>query len=80
MIGAEEAERRLLPRVLAEPRALAPLLRDVQAARLGAHAYAASRLALDPRSPVNRAYLDYLAARLRLPAQVVNSLSRRYRG
>lgn len=78
--GAGEAERRLLAEALAAPPPPGPLLREVQEARLGAHAYAASLLALDRRSGVGRAWLDYLAARLGLPAEVVSGLNRRHRG
>ncbi|GGC56618.1 hypothetical protein GCM10011504_38730 [Siccirubricoccus deserti] len=77
--GAGEAERRLLPQAMRQPRPLGQLLREAQEAHLGAHAYAASLLALDQRSRVNQAWLDYLAARLGLPAEVTNSLNRRYR-
>ncbi|SDE45148.1 Protein of unknown function [Belnapia rosea] len=77
--GGEEAERRLLPEALRQPRPLAHLLRQVQETHLSAYAYAASLLTLDQHSRVNQAYLEYLAARLGLPAEVTNSLNRRYR-
>jgi uncharacterized membrane protein YebE (DUF533 family) len=77
--GGGETERRLLPEALRQPSPLAQLLRQAQDTHLGAHAYAASLLALDQHSRVNQAYLDYLAARLGLPAEVTNSLNRRYR-
>lgn len=76
--GGKEAERILLRRALDQPRPLAKLLRAAQEAHLGAHAYAASLLVLDQRSRVNQSYLEYLAARLSLPAEVTNSLNRRY--
>ncbi|MGG5889039.1 DUF533 domain-containing protein [Falsiroseomonas sp. HC035] len=78
-IGAGEAERRLLPEAMAAPLPLGALLNHVMEARLGPHAYAASLLALDRRSRVNQAWLDYLAARLALPEEVTASLNRRYR-
>ena len=78
--GAGEAERHLLPEAMRQPRLLSHLLREAQETHLGAHAYAASLLALDQRSRVNQAWLDYLAARLGLPTEVTNSLNRRYRG
>ncbi len=58
---------------------LGPLLDAIQAANLGSYAYAASLLALNQRNIVNRLYLDYLAARLGIPGDVVASLNRRYR-
>jgi uncharacterized membrane protein YebE (DUF533 family) len=79
-IGGGEAERRLLAEAIGAPVPLGTLLRQVQEARLGPHGYAASLLALDRRSRVNQAWLDYLAARLALPAEVTASLGRRYRG
>lgn len=78
-IGAGEAERRLLAEAVGKPRPLGPLLGELQAANLGSHAYAASLLALNQRSTVNRLYLEYLAARLAIPNDVVAGLNRRYR-
>jgi hypothetical protein len=78
--GAGEAERRLLPEALANPAPLATLLREVQAARLEAHAYAASLIALDRRGRANRAWLHYLAVRLGLPAGIATALHRRHGG
>jgi uncharacterized membrane protein YebE (DUF533 family) len=40
----------------------------------GAELYLAARLAIDPDEPAERAYLDALAARLRLPAELRASL------
>ena len=40
----------------------------------GAELYLAARLAIDPDEPAERAYLDALAARLRLPAELRSSL------
>jgi uncharacterized membrane protein YebE (DUF533 family) len=78
-IGVGEAERRLLEEAIREPRPLGPLLTELRAANLGSYAYAASLLALNQRNAVNRLYLDYLAARLAIPNDVVASLNRRYR-
>jgi uncharacterized membrane protein YebE (DUF533 family) len=58
-----------LGRVLAQ-------VRDVQGAAL---VYAASLLAIDPGKTVNRLYLRYLAARLQLSDELVESLERRFR-
>jgi uncharacterized membrane protein YebE (DUF533 family) len=77
--GIGEPERRLLVEAVREPRPLGPLLDAIQAANLGSYAYAASLLALNQRNIVNRLYLDYLAARLGIPGDVVASLNRRYR-
>jgi uncharacterized membrane protein YebE (DUF533 family) len=40
----------------------------------GAELYLAARLAIDPDEPAERAYLDALAARLRLPPELRASL------
>ena len=77
--GAGEGEEWELRRALAEPRPLPPLLEEVQEKGLAAHAYAAALMAADRRSRASRAFLDYLAARLGLAADVAGSLERRYR-
>lgn len=79
MAGASEAEQALLQAELAGPMPLPLLLRALQEARLGAHAYAASLLALDRRAGTSRAWLDYLAARFGLPPEVILGLQRRRR-
>lgn len=78
-VGAGEAEALGLDCALREPRALLPLLGEVQEAGLGSHAYAAALLAINRRGRANRAFLDYLAARLGLAPEVAGSLERRYR-
>lgn len=78
-VGAGEAEAQGLDRALREPRPLPPLLAEVQEAGLGSHAYAAALLAINRRGRANRAFLDYLAARLGLAPEVTGSLERRYR-
>lgn len=77
--GGGEPERRGLRDALAAPPALGPLLAEVQDAKLAPLAYAASVAALDGAEPVNALYLDYLAARLALPPEVVRSANRRHR-
>jgi hypothetical protein len=62
-----------------EPPGLFALVASVQAAGLGAHAYAAAATVLDRRQPVERAFLDWLAARLSLPPNLIAGLARRYR-
>jgi uncharacterized membrane protein YebE (DUF533 family) len=77
-IGAGENERHRLEASLREPRALNVVVEEIQAANLGALAYAASLMAIDRRHTVNQLYLEYLAARLALPSEIVASLNRRY--
>ena len=53
---------------------LKSLVDAVRTPEQGAELYLASRLAIDPDEPAERAYLDALAARLRLPAELRSSL------
>jgi uncharacterized membrane protein YebE (DUF533 family) len=78
-VGAGEAERAAFEAEVAAPTPLPPLLRALQDVHLGAHAYAASLVALDRRAGTGRAWLDYLAARFGLPPEVVVGLQRRRR-
>jgi uncharacterized membrane protein YebE (DUF533 family) len=78
-VGAGPEAIRGLRAALAEPQPLSRLLAEVQRAGLASHAYAAVLLSVNRGSRVNRAFLDYLAARLALPAGVADSLERRYR-
>ena len=77
-VGGVEAELSVLSRALQEPQPLALLLERVQEAGLATHAYAAALLAINRRGRANRAFLDYLAARLSLSREVAGSLERRY--
>ncbi len=78
-VGAGQAEARELERAVHEPQALLRLLTQVQEAGLATHAYAAALLSINQRKRANRAFLDYLAARLGLSLDVVGSLKQRYR-
>ncbi|MGG5818964.1 DUF533 domain-containing protein [Falsiroseomonas sp. HW251] len=60
------------------PPDLFPLLHEIEAAALGAQAYAAAALLLDRRVAAERAFLDWIAARFALPASAVAALARRY--
>jgi hypothetical protein len=78
--GGGEEEVRLLDRALAEPAPLPPLLEALRQAGLGAHAYAAGLLVLGRSGAVERAWLDFLAARLGLPGTITADLERRAGG
>ena len=78
-VGAGAPEEARLAAALAEPQNLGALLGRVEAEGLATHAYAAALLAINRRGRVNRAFLDYLAGRLGLAAEVARSLERRYR-
>jgi uncharacterized membrane protein YebE (DUF533 family) len=53
---------------------LASLANAVRTPEQGAELYLAARLSIDPDEPAERAFLDALAARLRLPAELRASL------
>jgi uncharacterized membrane protein YebE (DUF533 family) len=78
-LGAGEVESQAATRALDEPQDLGTLLARVQEEGLAAHAYAAALLAIDRQGRVNRAFLDFVAARLGLLPHVAASLERRYR-
>ncbi|MGG5812018.1 hypothetical protein [Falsiroseomonas sp. CW058] len=59
---------------------LLALFAALEGAGLGPHAYAASLMVLDRREKLARAWLDLLAARFALPAELLAGLARRYRG
>jgi len=77
-VGAAKADLARLDAALATPEPLAPLLDAVLAAHLGPYAYAVSLAATDRHSPAGPLYLEYLAARLAVPANIVKSVNRRY--
>ncbi len=61
-----------------KPLPLEVLLRDVRDPHLASLVYAASLLAIDKHGDINRAYLHYLATRLRLPQAVLERLHSQY--
>jgi len=77
-VGATEADLAHLDEALATPEPLAPLLDAILAAHLGPYAYAVSLAAVDRHTQAGPLYLEYLAARLAVPAHIVKSVNRRY--
>jgi uncharacterized membrane protein YebE (DUF533 family) len=75
--GAEEMA--VAEAALARPPHLLDLLAALEQAGLAAHGYAAAASVLDRRVAVERAFLDWLAARFALPPSLVMGLARRYR-
>jgi uncharacterized membrane protein YebE (DUF533 family) len=61
-----------------KPLPLDVLLRDVRDPHLASLVYAASLMAIDKHGEINRAYLHYLAMRLRLPGPVLERLHSQY--
>lgn len=75
--GAGAEERALLDRLLAAPMDLDALVARVTDPVTAAEVYAASRLAIEPDLPVERAYLAELARRLGLDAAMVAEIEAR---
>ncbi len=77
--GGDDEVRRTLRAALDAPQPLSTVLREVQDAGLAAYAYVVALVATDARDDAGQLFLDYLAARLALPVNVVRSADRRYR-
>lgn len=78
-VGADAHVRDAFEQASGDEPALTGLLLAVQDAGIGAYAYVAALVALDSRDPAASPFLEYLAARLAVPATVVRSANRRYR-
>jgi uncharacterized membrane protein YebE (DUF533 family) len=74
--GADADDRRIIEQELQQPRSLDALLRDVTDPETAEQVYLASEMAIDAGSPAEKSYLQYLAARLNLPADRVQELNR----
>jgi hypothetical protein len=79
LVDPNEDEKAFLEKVIAHPKPLYEILSEVHDVQTGALVYAASLMAVDQRKPVNRHFLKYLAARLQLSEELVDSLEQRYR-
>ena len=75
--GAGDAERAYLEEEMARPLDIERLISQAQDPVLAAEVYAASLLAIDPDTPVEKAYLAVLAARLNLDPGVIRELESR---
>ena len=73
--GAGADERAVLERELANPRSVDQILREVDDQETAEQVYLASRIAMNPDTAAERAYLDLLAARLEIPPQRLNELN-----
>lgn len=72
--GADESDRRLVEREIAQPQPLDRLLLQVRDRETAEQFYLASRAAIDPNTPENKAYLDTLRARLSLSDEEVREV------
>jgi uncharacterized membrane protein YebE (DUF533 family) len=73
--GAGPEERAVLERELLSPRSADQIIREVHDQETAEQVYVASRLAMNPDTPAEKAYLDFLAARLAIPADRVSELN-----
>ncbi|MEQ1580132.1 MAG: tellurite resistance TerB family protein [Steroidobacteraceae bacterium] len=75
-LGLDAEDKALVFDALAKPAEPAAIAGLVASPEQAAELYLASRLAINPDSAAERAYLDALAARLKLPGEVRASLDR----
>lgn len=73
-LGLDSEAKAYVFDLLSKPVDLESISSSVASPEQAAEIYLASRLAIDPDVPAERAYLDALAARLELPAELRNSL------
>ncbi len=78
-VGGDEPALAALRAAVEAPVPLSTLLHEIQRANLAAYAYVVALAAGPSRDPAGQLFLDYLAARLGLPTNVVRSANRRYR-
>jgi uncharacterized membrane protein YebE (DUF533 family) len=69
-LGLDSESKAYVFDLLQQPVDLNAIVSAVATPEQGAEVYLASRLAMDPDHPAERAYLDALAARLKLPAEL----------
>ncbi len=79
-VGADTEHLLTFTAALDEPLAIGRLMQALQAAGLGAYAYAVSLAMLDQRDACTQPFLGFLASRLSVPPSVVQSVHRRSRG
>lgn len=77
-LGLAEDQRPFVEEAMRASIPLNDVVRAVDGPQTAAHVYAVSLLAVDKNAPVVRAYLEYLAARLRLPRDVVTRLHQQF--
>ena len=73
--GAGTDERAVLERELQNPRSVDQIVRDVHDQETAEQVYLASRLAMNPDTAAERAYLDFLASRLEIPPDRLHELN-----
>jgi uncharacterized membrane protein YebE (DUF533 family) len=79
-LGLDSEAKAFVFDLLSQPVDLASVTNAVATPEQGAEVYLASRMAINPDVPAERAYLDALAARLKLPAELRSQLERQAGG
>lgn len=75
-MGMDAEAKGMVFDLLAKPVSLDEVAQAAQTQEQAAELYIASRLAIDPDHPAEKAYLEALAARLKLPADLIAHLER----
>ncbi|MCB8839202.1 tellurite resistance TerB family protein [Aurantimonas sp. VKM B-3413] len=75
-LDLEADEKGLLMDQMRRPLSIDEIVAKVANREVAAEVYAASLVAIDPDHPAEKAYLDMLAARLELPAELVEEIGR----
>ena len=73
--GAGPDERKVFESELNNPRSVDQIVAEVKDRETGEQVYLASRIAMNPDTAAERAYLDFLAARLSIPADRLSQLN-----
>jgi uncharacterized membrane protein YebE (DUF533 family) len=79
-LGLDAEAKAFVFDALAKPVELAQITSEVRNEQQAGEVYLASRLAIDPDQPAERAYLEGLASRLKLPNELVAHLDRQVEG
>lgn len=79
-LGLDAESKAYVFDLLTKPVDLSQITNAVVTPEQGAEVYVASRMAIDPDEPAERAYLDALATRLRLPAELREHLEKQAGG
>ena len=73
--GAGADERAVIERELQNPRSVDQIVRDVHDQETAEQVYLASRIAMSPDTAAEKVYLDFLASRLKIPADRLRELN-----
>ncbi|MFL6798710.1 MAG: hypothetical protein ACJ8F3_14965 [Xanthobacteraceae bacterium] len=77
-VGGEDELEQTLRGAIDSPEPMSTLLRDLQQAGMATYAYVVALVSAELHDDAAQRFLDYLGARLGLPATVIRSADRRY--